>query len=82
MVANDTILLYAVAPLVGFEWVPVAVVFTGTLVAGPLSEAFTLGEAFTLDEVFALGETFTLDEVLSASPLHLFCSQHVASHFS
>ena len=88
MVANDTILLYAVAPLVGFEGVPVAVVFTGTLVAGPLSEAFTLGraftlgEAFTLDEVFTLGETFTLDEVLSASPLHLFCSQHVASHFS
>ena len=50
MVANDTILLYAVAPLVGFEGVPVAVVFTGTLVAGPLSEAFTLGGAFTLGE--------------------------------
>ena len=98
--ANDTILLYAVAPLVGFEGVPVAVVFTGTLVAGPLSEAFTLGgaftlgeaftlsevstlgKAFTLDEAFTLGETFTLDEVLSASPLHLFCLQHVASHFS
>ena len=28
------------------------------------------------------GKAFTLDEVLSASPLHLFCSQHVASHFS
>ena len=50
--------------MVGFGGVPVAVVFTGTLVAGPLGEAFTLGE------------------VLFASPLHLFCSQHVASHFS
>ena len=70
MVANDTTLLFAVAPLVGFDGVPVAVVFTGTLVAGPPGEAFTLGE------------TFTLDEVLSTSPLHLFCSQHEASHFS
>ena len=64
MVANDTTSLYAEAPLVGFGGVPVAVVFTGTLVVGPLGEAFTLGE------------------VLFASPLHLFCSQHVASHFS
>ena len=130
MVANDTTLLYVVAPLEGFGGVPVAVVFTGTLVAGPLGEAFTLGEVFTLGEAFALGEAFTLGEafilgeaftlgeastlgvafilnevftlgeaftlgqaftlgaaftlgeVLSASPLHLFCSQHVASHFS
>ena len=123
MVANDTTLLYVVAPLEGFGGVPVAVVFTGTLVAGPLGEAFTLGEVFTLGEAFALGEAFilgeaftlgeastlgeaftlsevftlgeaftlgqaltlgaafTLGEVLSASPLHLFCSQHVASHF-
>ena len=64
MAANDKTLLYAVAPLVGFGGVPVVVVFTGTLVAGPLGEAFTLAE------------------VLSASPLHLLCSQHVASHFS
>ena len=118
MVANDTTLLYVVAPLEGFGGVPVAIVFTGTLVTGPLGEAFTLGEVFTLGEAFALGEAFTLGEastlgeaftlgevftlgeaftlgqaftfgaaftlgeVLSASPLHLFCSQHVASHFS
>ena len=75
MVANNTTLLYAVAPLVGFGGVPVAVVFTGILVAGPLGEAFTLGEALTL------GKAFTLGEVLFASPLHLLCSQHVASHF-
>ena len=117
MVANDTTLLYVVAPLEGFGGVPVAIVFTGTLVTGPLGEAFTLGEVFTLGEAFALGEAFTLGEastlgeaftlsevftlgeaftlgqaftlgaaftlgeVLSASPLHLFCSQHVASHF-
>ena len=109
--ANDTTLLYVVAPLEGFGGVPVAIVFTGTLVTGPLGEAFTLGEVFTLGEAFALGEAFTLGEastlgeaftlsevftlgeaftlgqaftlgeVLSASPLHLFCSQHVASHF-
>ena len=66
MAANDTTLLYDVAPLIGFGGVPVVVVFTGTLVAGPLGKAFTLGEAFTLAEV------------LSASPLHLLCSQHVA----
>ena len=117
MVANDTTLLYVVAPLEGFGGVPVAIVFTGTLVTGPLGEAFTLGEVFTLCEAFALGEAFTLGEastlgeaftlsevftlgeaftlgqaftlgaaftlgeVLSASLLHLFCSQHVASHF-
>ena len=109
--ANDTTLLYVVAPLEGFGGVPVAIVFTGTLVTGPLGEVFTLGEAFALGEAFTLGEAstlgeaftlsevftlgeaftlgqaftlgaaFTLGEVLSASPLHLFCSQHVASHF-
>ena len=81
MVANNTTLLYAVAPLVGFGGVPVAVVFTGILVAGPLGEAFTLGEALTLGKAFTFGEAFTLSEVLFASPLHLLCSQHVASHF-
>lgn len=63
MVANDTTLLYAVAPLAGFGGVPVAETFVGcaeTLVAGLLGVA----------------------EELSPSPLHLFCSQHVASHFS
>ena len=64
MVANDTTLLYAVAPLTGSCEASVAVGFTRTLVAGPLGEAFTLGE------------------VLFTSPLHMFCSQHVASHFS
>ena len=64
MVANDTTLLYTVAPLTGSGEASVAVGFTRTLVAGPLGEAFTLGE------------------VLFTSPLHMFCSQHVASHFS